>query len=117
LVKEGPEHFGVCNNLFSGYCSDYLGGEQGDEAEATKFLCKYREQDTARLEIILMQAEGGDKMRRLRKGQSTLEYVIILSAVIGAIIVVANTVMKPKLESSYGTLGTKMETKIGEVDF
>lgn len=56
-------------------------------------------------------------MRRLKKGQSTLEYVIILSAVIGAIIVVANTVMKPKLQSSYENLGSKMESKIGEVNF
>ena len=56
-------------------------------------------------------------MRRLRKGQSTLEYVIILSAVIGAIIVVANTVMKPKLTKSYEDLGGKMQEKISSVEF
>jgi hypothetical protein len=56
-------------------------------------------------------------MKISRRGQSTLEYVIILSAIIGAIIVVANTVMKPKLQSSYETLGTKMQDKIGEVEF
>jgi hypothetical protein len=56
-------------------------------------------------------------MRRLSKAQSTLEYVIILSAVIGAIILVATNVLKPKLQSSYGTLTDKMETKIGEVEF
>ena len=54
---------------------------------------------------------------RNRKGQSTLEYVIILSAVIGAIILVANTMMKPKLQSSYNTLTDKMQDKVQEVEF
>jgi hypothetical protein len=56
-------------------------------------------------------------MKRFSKGQSTLEYVIILSAVIGAIVLVANTVLKPKLQSSYDGLTTKMSDKIQEVDF
>ena len=54
---------------------------------------------------------------RNRKGQSTLEYVIILSAVIGAIILVANTMMKPKLQSSYNDLTDKMQDKVKEVEF
>ena len=53
--------------------------------------------------------------RRIR-GQSTLEYVIILAAVVGAIIVVA-AAFKPKLESSYDTLGSTMQTKVGTVKF
>lgn len=56
-------------------------------------------------------------MGRVNRGQSTLEYVIILAAVIGAIIFVASTVMKPKLQGSYETLGTKMQDKIESVDF
>lgn len=52
-----------------------------------------------------------------RRGQSTLEYVIILAAIIGAIVVVANTVLKPKLQSSYNTLTNKMQTKVGTVNF
>lgn len=55
-------------------------------------------------------------MRRNRKAQSTLEYVIILAAVIGAIIVVAN-LLKPKIQGSYDTLGDKMQDKVSEVDF
>ena len=55
-------------------------------------------------------------MRRLRKAQSTLEYVIILAAVVGAIILVAS-MFKPKLQTSYDTLGTKMQNKVESVDF
>lgn len=50
-------------------------------------------------------------MKIFRRGQSTLEYVIILAAVIGAIVVVANA-LKPKIETSYGTLGDRMQTKV-----
>ena len=56
-------------------------------------------------------------MKRLSKAQSTLEYVIILSAVIGAIIVVANTILKPKLQGSYDNLTTKMQDKVNQVNF
>lgn len=56
-------------------------------------------------------------MRKSKTGQSTLEYVIILAAIVGAIIFIATTVMKPKLQSSYETLGTKMEDKVGEINF
>jgi len=55
-------------------------------------------------------------MKRSKNGQSTLEYVIILAAVVGAIIAVA-VALKPKLTGTYGTLGDKMQTKVGEVDF
>lgn len=55
-------------------------------------------------------------LRRIR-GQSTLEYVIILAAIVGAIILVANSVLKPKIQSTYSGLADKMESKVGEVDF
>lgn len=55
-------------------------------------------------------------MRKFRKGQSTLEYVIILAAVVGAIIAVG-ALLKPRIQNSYDNLGGKMETKIGEVTF
>jgi len=63
-------------------------------------------------EIIL----GGEKMKRFSKGQSTLEYVIILAAVVGAIIAVA-AALKPKLTGTYDTLGNKMQEKVNEVTF
>jgi Flp pilus assembly pilin Flp len=55
-------------------------------------------------------------MSKLRKGQSTLEYVIILAAVVGAIIAVA-AMFKPKLTSTYGTLTDKMQAEVTKVSF
>lgn len=55
-------------------------------------------------------------MKKLRKGQSTLEYVIILAAVIGAIIAVG-AMLKPKLSTTYSDLSDKMQTKVGTVNF
>ncbi len=55
-------------------------------------------------------------MKRSGKGQSTLEYVIILAAVIGAIIAIA-AMFKPKLEGTYGTLTDKMQSKVSTVTF
>jgi Flp pilus assembly pilin Flp len=55
-------------------------------------------------------------MLKSRKGQGTLEYVIILAAVVGAIIAVG-TLLKPKLNDSYDNLSEKMKDKIAEVDF
>lgn len=55
-------------------------------------------------------------MPRLKKAQSTLEYVIILTAIVGAIVLVA-TALKPKVQGSYDTLGNKMQDKIDQVDF
>ncbi|MGA2775797.1 MAG: hypothetical protein ABSE81_07055 [Candidatus Omnitrophota bacterium] len=51
------------------------------------------------------------------KAQSTLEYVIILAAIIGAIVLVANTILKPKLQASYSGLTDKMQTKVEQVNF
>ena len=51
------------------------------------------------------------------KGQSTLEYVIILAAIIGAIVLVASTVLKPKLQSTYSGLTDKMKAKADTVNF
>lgn len=55
-------------------------------------------------------------MKGICKGQSTLEYVIILAAVVGAIIAVA-AALKPKITATYDTLGTTMQNKVSEVKF
>lgn len=55
-------------------------------------------------------------MKVFSRGQSTLEYVIILAAVVGAIIAVA-IALKPKIKSTYDTLGDKMQSKVSEVKF
>jgi Flp pilus assembly pilin Flp len=55
-------------------------------------------------------------MKKFRKGQSTLEYVIILAAVVGAIIAVG-VMLKPKLNQSYSDLTDRVEAKIDQVTF
>ena len=55
-------------------------------------------------------------MKKCRKGQSTLEYVIILAAVIGAIIAVG-ALLRPRIENSYNGLSGKMENAVGNVVF
>ena len=55
-------------------------------------------------------------MKGFRKGQSTLEYVIILAAVIGAIIAVG-AALQPKITQSYDALGGKMADKVSSVSF
>jgi|WetSurMetagenome_2_1015567.scaffolds.fasta_scaffold179605_2 hypothetical protein len=56
-------------------------------------------------------------MKRVNAGQSTLEYVIILAAVVGAIVLVATNFLKPKLTDSYDTLTTTMQDKVETVNF
>jgi Flp pilus assembly pilin Flp len=55
-------------------------------------------------------------MKRFRRGQSTLEYVIVLAAVVGAIIAVAS-MLKKKLPESYEGLAGKVSDKIETVAF
>ncbi|MCX5711210.1 MAG: class III signal peptide-containing protein [Candidatus Omnitrophica bacterium] len=46
-----------------------------------------------------------------RKGQSTLEYVIILTAIVAAVII-ASKMVGGKVESSLNAVSTKMDTKV-----
>ena len=55
-------------------------------------------------------------MRRFSKGQSTLEYVIILAAVVGAIIAIS-LVVRAKMSTSYDALTDTMNAKVSEVRF
>jgi Flp pilus assembly pilin Flp len=57
-----------------------------------------------------------EELRKFRKGQSTLEYVIILAAVVGAIIA-AGGVLRTRIVNSYGTLGDKMQNEVEGVEF
>jgi len=49
-------------------------------------------------------------MRRLfnKKGQSTLEYVIIWTAIVGAILIAANSFLKPAIEGAIGKTSDKI---------
>jgi len=46
-----------------------------------------------------------------RKGQSTLEYVIILTAIVAAVII-ASKMVGGKVESSLNSVSTKMDSKV-----
>jgi Flp pilus assembly pilin Flp len=59
--------------------------------------------------------EGGDKMVN-RKGQSTLEYVLILTAIIGAV-VLASKMVGTKVQNSLEHVSNEMESQVGRIHF
>jgi len=53
------------------------------------------------LGIVLSQVNGHGKMiRRIKNGQSTLEYVILLAVVVGAIVAAA-AAFSPQVQAAY----------------
>lgn len=54
---------------------------------------------------------------RKRKAQSTLEYVIVLTAIVAAIILAATKFIQPRVENSLDTITQKMTDQIGKVSF
>ncbi|MDD4908711.1 MAG: class III signal peptide-containing protein [Candidatus Omnitrophica bacterium] len=56
-------------------------------------------------------------MLRGRKAQSTLEYIIIFTAVVGAILLAANTIIKPKVNSMLEHVAGEAETAVKHVNF
>ena len=57
------------------------------------------------------KTEEVEKMFKTKKGQSTLEYVLIFTAIIAGIIFVANTYMKTRTEESITGVAQKMEDR------
>ncbi len=56
-------------------------------------------------------------MMKARKGQSTLEYVIILTAIIGVVIVFAGGVLKNKTKSSLEHVANEMDNQTQRITF
>lgn len=56
-------------------------------------------------------------MSRSRKAQSTLEYIIIFTAIVGAVLWAANTVIKGKMQNIINHVGTQAETAVSHVNF
>jgi Flp pilus assembly pilin Flp len=54
---------------------------------------------------------------RSKRGQSTLEYIIILTAIVAAIIVVANTVVKDKVTGIFTHVSTEAENAANKIKF
>lgn len=52
-----------------------------------------------------------------RKGQSTLEYVIILTAIIGAILFAATQFIKPRVQNSLDSVTNTMEKQVNKINF
>lgn len=52
-----------------------------------------------------------------RKGQSTLEYVIILTAIIGAVILAATRFVGPRVQNSMDSITQKMEDQVRNINF
>ena len=56
-------------------------------------------------------------MMKARKGQSTLEYVIILTAIIAVIIVFAGGVLKTKTQSTLEHVATQMDNQAQRITY
>lgn len=52
-----------------------------------------------------------------RKGQSTLEYIIVLTAIVAAIIVAANSIIKTRMGSILGHVANQAETAVKHINF
>ena len=52
-----------------------------------------------------------------KKGQSVLEYVIILTAIVAVILVFANGFLKPKVQSSLEHAATQMDNEVQKISF
>jgi len=57
------------------------------------------------------------KMLRQKRAQSTLEYIIIFTAVVGAILLAANTIIKPKVNSMLEHVAEEAENAVQHVSF
>jgi len=58
---------------------------------------------------------GGEKMNR--KGQSVLEYVIVLTAIIAAILIFAKNILGDKVQSALTNAATQMEAEASKIKF
>ena len=56
-------------------------------------------------------------MLRLKKGQSTLEYIIIFTAVVAAILYVANSTIKTKVSSMLEHVTGEAEKAVNHISF
>lgn len=60
--------------------------------------------------------KGGEKMLK-SKGQSTLEYVLVLTAIIAGIIFAASRFIQPRVQSSLDHVTQEMDDQVGRIRF
>lgn len=56
-------------------------------------------------------------MSNLRKAQSTLEYIIVFTVIVGAILLAANTLIRTKMSSIFTHVTDQAEKAVKHVDF
>ena len=56
-------------------------------------------------------------MKLIKRGQSTLEYVIILTAIIAVVIVFAGVFLRQRVEGSLKHVGTQMENEVKHINY
>ncbi len=52
-----------------------------------------------------------------KKAQSTLEYIIIFTAIVGAVLLAANAIIKPKMQNIIEHTATQAETAVQHINF
>ncbi|MFH0763262.1 MAG: hypothetical protein V1925_05185 [Candidatus Omnitrophota bacterium] len=52
-----------------------------------------------------------------KKGQSTLEYVLVLTAIVAAIIFAATKFIKPRVEESLDHVSQEMKSEVEKIQF
>jgi len=52
-----------------------------------------------------------------KKAQSTLEYIIIFTAIVGAVLLAANAIIKPKVQNMIEHTATQAETAVQHINF
>jgi len=62
------------------------------------------------LSQLSQQIKGGGKMKVRRRGQSVLEYVIIISVVIGVILLVAAAVIRTNVSNAINKSGDALNS-------
>jgi len=52
-----------------------------------------------------------------RRAQSTLEYILVFTAIVGAVILAANTIIKPRVGNMIDHVTGQAETAVNHVNF
>lgn len=56
-------------------------------------------------------------MFKLKKAQSTLEYIIVFTTIVAAILLVSNTIIRPKMGNMLEHVTNQAETAVNHVNF
>jgi hypothetical protein len=60
---------------------------------------------------------GGGKMLNAKKAQSTLEYIIIFTVIVGAILWAANNLIRGRMQNILNHVTSEAEQAVNHIDF